>query len=100
MERELTAEEIYQIKIRDEFNKLKNSPKHDITLTEEQIQAEKERVKQNEYENRIVAEIRKKYNLNQELAILRQRDTKPEEFAEYNEYVESCKAKVKSEMGG
>jgi hypothetical protein len=28
---------------------------------------------------------------------LRQRDTKPEEFAEYNEYVEKCKAEVKSE---
>ena len=51
-----------------------------------------------EYESKIVAEIRKKYNINQELAILRQRDTKPEEFAEYNEYVEQCKAKIKSEM--
>ena len=37
-----------------------------------------------------------KYNVNQELAILRQRDTKPEEFAEYNEYVEKCKRQVKN----
>lgn len=50
------------------------------------------------YENLIIKKIRKKYTVNQELAILRQRDDKPEEFAEYNAYVESCKAKVKAEM--
>lgn len=50
------------------------------------------------YEESIVYEIRKKYTVNQELAILRQRDTKPEEFAEYNEYVEQCKQKVKNEF--
>lgn len=49
-----------------------------------------------EYENKIVTLIRQKYNVNQELAILRQRDTKPEEFAEYHEYVEQCKAQVKN----
>ena len=50
------------------------------------------------YEDKIVFLIRKKYNVNQELAILRQRDTKPEEFAEYNEYVEQCKKQVKNEQ--
>ena len=49
------------------------------------------------YEDKIVSLIRKKYNINQELAILRQMDTKPEEFVEYNKYVESCKQKVKEE---
>lgn len=44
---------------------------------------------------RIVAEIRKKYTINDELAILRQRDSKPQEFEEYNTYVENCKAKYK-----
>lgn len=39
--------------------------------------------------------IRQKYSLSEELAILRQRDTKPEEFSEYNTYAEECKAKVK-----
>ena len=43
-------------------------------------------------------EIRKKYSLSNELAILRQRDTKPDEFASYNEYVEQCKAKIKQEL--
>lgn len=50
------------------------------------------------YENKIVSKIRQKYSVNQELAILRQRDTKPDEFAEYNEYVEQCKAEAKSEV--
>lgn len=66
---------------------------------EEQTKQLEEQAKQN-YENKIVAEIRKKYNINQELAILRQRDTKLQEYNEYFEYVESCKAKVKSEIGG
>ena len=50
------------------------------------------------YENEIVRKIREKYTVNQELAILRQRDTKPEEFAEYNAFVEACKAEVKAEL--
>lgn len=98
-ERELTAEELYQKKIKDEFERLKNLPHEEIVLTEEQIQKELERAKYQEYENKIVALIRKKYNANQELAILRQRDTKPEEWNIYNEYVESCKRQVKEELG-
>ena len=51
------------------------------------------------YESEIIHRIRKRYTVNQELAILRQRDTKPEEFAEYNEYVELCKSEVKIALG-
>ena len=43
------------------------------------------------YEQRVVNRIREKYSVDDELAILRQRDTKPEEFAEYNNYVENIK---------
>lgn len=50
------------------------------------------------YEHQIIKKIRKKYSVNQELAILRQRDAKPEEFAKYNAFVEECKAKVKAEL--
>ena len=50
------------------------------------------------YESEIIRRIRKRYTVNQELAVLRQRDTKPEEFAEYNAYVEKCKAEIKAEM--
>ena len=48
------------------------------------------------YENEIVRMIRKKYTVNQELAILRQRDEKIDEFQAYNDYVEACKEYVKS----
>lgn len=39
--------------------------------------------------------IRARYSVSQELAILRQRDTKPDEFAEYDAFAEECKAKAK-----
>lgn len=42
----------------------------------------------------IVAEIRKKYDADDEMAVLRQAVTKPSEYAEYNEYVENCKKSV------
>jgi hypothetical protein len=50
------------------------------------------------YESEIIRRIRERYTINQELAILRQRDTKPEEFAEYNAYVEQCKADIKKSL--
>lgn len=39
--------------------------------------------------------IRQRYNISQELAINRQRDTKPTQFEEYNSYCEECKATAK-----
>lgn len=53
---------------------------------------------QEEYENKVIELIREKYTVNQELAILRQRDVKTEEFDEYNSYVENCKAQAKEEI--
>ena len=50
------------------------------------------------YETEIIRKIRERYSINQELAILRQRDTKPEEFAEYNAYVEQCKTIIKQKI--
>lgn len=43
--------------------------------------------------------IRQRYSISSELAILRQRDTKPEEFAKYNAYAEACKVEAKAELG-
>ena len=54
---------------------------------------------QEEYNNLIVKLIREKYSINDELAILRQQTTKPDEFNEYNSYVEDCKAKAKEILG-
>lgn len=39
--------------------------------------------------------IRRKYTLSEELAILRQRDTKSEEFEAYNAYAEFCKEEAR-----
>ena len=50
------------------------------------------------YEERVVQLIRDRYDLDAELAILRQRDSKPEEFAEYNAYCEECKVTAKEEI--
>lgn len=61
-----------------------------ITLTKEQIHAK--------YESLVEKYIREKYTLSQELAILRQRDSKPEEFADYNAYAEQCKAQAKQQL--
>lgn len=47
------------------------------------------------YEERVVELIRQKYTLSQELAILRQQTTKPEEYQEYFTYCEQCKAQAK-----
>ena len=70
----------------------------DLTFSIEKYNARKQKQDNDEYEDKIVALIRQKYNVNQELAILRQRDAKPQEFAEYNEYVEQCKEQVKNEL--
>ena len=68
----------------------------DLSFSIDKYKSRKETEAKIEYETKIVSLIRKKYNINQELAILRQRDAKPQEFAEYNEYVEQCKEQVKN----
>ena len=47
------------------------------------------------YDEAVNTEIRKRYTVSQEFAILRQRDEKPEEYAAYYAYCEQCKAYVK-----
>lgn len=51
---------------------------------------------QKSYSANVSSLIRRRYSVDDELAILRQRDSKPDEFAEYNTYCEQCKAKAKS----
>ena len=43
--------------------------------------------------------IRQKYSISQELALHRQRDTKPLEFQIYNSYCEDCKSQAKKILG-
>jgi glutamate synthase domain-containing protein 1 len=47
------------------------------------------------YDEAVNTEIRKQYSQSQEFAILRQKDEKPEEYAQYFAYCENCKAYVK-----
>jgi hypothetical protein len=53
-----------------------------------------------QYKNRIVELIREKYSVDDELAILRQRDTKIDEFNAYNSFVEECKVTARREIYG
>lgn len=48
-----------------------------------------------EYGEAVDTLIRHRYNVSQEMSILRQRDTKPDEFNTYNDYCERCKTLVK-----
>lgn len=63
-----------------------------LEITAEELAEMQKEVATIPYEERIVNRIREKYSINDELAILRQRDTKPEEFEEYNAFVEKIKA--------
>ena len=79
-------------------------------MTEEEIAALTADIEESErkywddisYDEAVDAEIRKKYSVSQEFAILRQKDEKPEEYSEYFAYCEQCKAYVKEKksIGG
>lgn len=51
------------------------------------------------YKKEVNRLIRARYSLSDEFAILRQRDEKPDEFAEYCAYAEECKANAKNALG-
>lgn len=70
-EREMTAEEIAQMEA------IQNEP---IVI---------------DYGFEVDRLIRQRYDISQELAVQRQRNEKPDEFAEYNEYCEWCKSEIK-----
>ena len=65
-------------------------------MTAEEIAEFKKDAPSIPYEQRVVNRIREVYSIDDELAILRQRDTKPEEFAEYNAFVEKVKAEERA----
>ena len=66
----------------------------EITV-EEAENAKRSAEAEERYRHIVNERIRRRYDVNDELAILRQRDTKPEEFAAYNAFAESCKADAK-----
>ena len=50
------------------------------------------------YGARVSELIRERYSLDAELAILRQRDEKPDEYQAYFAFCEDCKAKARKEI--
>lgn len=50
------------------------------------------------YANLVSKLIRERYSVDDEMAILRQKETKPEEWETYNAFCEECKAKAKAEI--
>lgn len=65
-------------------------------LTAEEL-AQVEVIPQPTFRERVIARVREIYSVDDELAILRQRDIKPEEFAAYNAVVEKIKAEERGE---
>lgn len=77
-------------------------PEPDIVeegLIEQPVEGEIVETPKKTYEQRVVELIRLRYSVDDELAILRQRDTKTEEFEEYNAYCENCKTIARVEFG-
>lgn len=68
----------------DDFEELDEKPAY----TEEQ------------YAERVEALIAEKYSTGRELALLRQKETKPEEWEEYNAFAEACKVRAREELKG
>lgn len=72
---------------------LENGVYRDMTPEEKAREANMPRPS---FKERVIARVRAVYSVDDELAILRQRDAKPQEFAEYNALVE----KIKTEERG
>ncbi len=73
------------------------TPEEITEIQDQQLEAEKQYWQNADYGEAINAEIRKRYTESQEFAILRQKEEKPEEYAQYFAYCESCKAYVKEQ---
>ena len=60
--------------------------------------SEKPACTRSQYESLVESYIRERYTVSQEIAILRQRDSKPEEFAEYNAFAETAKQRARTAL--
>lgn len=86
-----------EVEIPDEFFASVQSQDFDDDLTfnkEKYILRQETEIKQ-KYENLAESLIREKYTTGQEFAIQRKRDTEPEKFSEYFNFVEECLQKAK-----
>lgn len=62
------------------------------------IQAPIEIPIEEQYKQRVIELIRRRYSVDDELAILRQRNSKIDEFNVYNSFVEECKVTARREF--
>ena len=69
----------------------------DATPEEESAYAEEKKkyFPEKTYEQLVSEYIRRKYSIDDEFAILRQKEEKPEEYAAYYAYAEECKARAR-----
>ena len=67
-------------------------------MTEEEVAEMLRQAPSIDYSEAVDNAIRERYSVSQEFAILRQRDSKPDEYAEYYAYCEECKDRVKRIM--
>lgn len=66
-----------------------------IEITEEEFN---KHISESTYPQRVEALIRERYSVSDEIAIIRQKDTKPVEYDEYYSYCEECKRKAKGNV--
>lgn len=69
----------------------------DLTFNEEKYNARRQKMASEDTKNKIVSLIRERYSIDDEMAILRQRDTKPDEYQAYYNFVEECKRIAKDQ---
>ena len=69
-----------------------------VKIQFEQKEAEKQHLQSLSYDDLVNLKIRERYTESQEFSILRQKDTKPEEYEEYYKYCEECKKIAKEQQ--
>ena len=74
---------------------IEETPEEIAAMEAANAQAEREYWQNVDYKTAVANEVHKVYTIDDEMGLHRQRYDKPEEFAEYDEYVEQCKAYVK-----
>lgn len=67
-----------------------------IEMTEEEIAEIRKNELEIPYEQRVINRIRERYSVDDELALLRQRVLKADEFEEYYNFVEAVKAEERA----
>ena len=87
-----------RVSINGVIHEIEISPAEIAQREAEERRLEAEYWKNTPYDDLVNAEIRKRYSESQEFSILRQKDEKPTEYAEYFQYCEQCKALVKSKI--